>query len=1147
MKKSIYITAAPVGAVPKYLDPLEPKFIPSALMDHLVDEQERQKMQEQLKRNGWEAVGPGGIALQAGYDTSVADKALTSISPEKSLLAMQALEKAGWKKDGSSWASSQAEGVGRVTPIIKSSFLDRLKSKTLIRQIVLQLTTYGWLVNEDGDIVWTRERVHSYLPPDVVTQIQAADSGLLTMLICNGWEHMGAGLWQSGKAYSPYLPITANSIIEETLRCFHEGAAIVHLHTRATDDAQSIVIPGLGAPVRIGAQRNHIVLDQYDEIVPKVVGLEPSGILNLSTSARGDRAAASDPLRRAHLKHYGACQVVPDIASLSPGAVVFQGGGGYDNTHNFLCEQLAHFKLTGVRPEIEVFNHAVVNNAIGGYKRALKTVGEPVLFMLVAGVDQYWRDPITGDTEDDSLIAVAARKQIGKLLQESENVLESEQAAVKIAVEQLSPTVQKLRQHFPSSKISLLFPGTMHAILVDVAIALDLDGIRVGLEDALNVYDDRAPGGIRRALGTSEQVRMVRTELERRGFDVIPAESLRNELGVSRPDVALFHSVMSALEPWLECASDVDHLPSAAAILKALSSLMPRYERIEDDLALELARQLASCSTSTDPDTLAGVIRDCAHARGVPISFSMEERERYADHEHLLFKEIYVPQALNFARELVMQRNISCPALDAALDRYAQLGVTVTHPAATYRIDDGRFKSKAMRFFEYVAAIPCRYNADRTNVTNVHLRGDDRYSATMALLYHAIYELTLQAREHSVAARRGADVAWCLHTSVRRSRTSPEKGLCEQSMLDAAQVQPYIDAGVDWVLLPSTVTTHHALGLKSLHALASAFCRYMTDVVCNVSSRKVRGMEGGGDIRLLSMAHAGVQRDGRAQLEASLLRDRFVLNTDHRQHVANHASKLIYGRLLLPRLVASPDALLYTDDQLVARDAEGFPLYRDGSRAVRVGPAAIKHLSFLRFLSHSSGISTLQQLDNLTRIDAQKLGFSADEVREIFDRALAVSFSSASDVRIDQPGTSVIDITAFNDVRSLAGTTTPDYLLSPGDQIERLRQTLLHSRAGEANDYTYAQAVPNWYLGPYGKNLVRLSNVFLLDDPRQLHDGHSIRRYLDCSPVWLHQWLSEIHDAQAQDGAAELLRRLRESIVLACTSYVSDRSSIALL
>ncbi|WP_047236887.1 3-keto-5-aminohexanoate cleavage protein [Chromobacterium subtsugae] len=526
MSKAFYITAAPVGAVPKYLDPQEPKFIPGLLLDNLVPNDALPEALQLLKREGWESVAAGGWLLQDGYEQAASREDICALSATQQAQSIKALLAAGWRLDNGVWRP-QPSGHAASARRLPRALFDLLPSQALVRQLVQQLTTHGWECDERGDLVWTHPRLSSYLPPEMAAEIEAQSSEAASRFLACGWHASEAGMWQPGKARSPHLPITAERIVAESLHCGREGAAVIHLHTRDLADQAKLTIPGLGAPISAGQQRNQIVLDQYENIVPALRLSAPSVLLNLSTSARGDRAASQSALRRAHLKHY-AGYAAPEIASLSPGPVVFQTGGGYDNPNGFLQAQLEHFQHAGVRPEIEVFNHIITENAVTLYRQPLLASGAPVLFMLVAGVDQHRRDPVSGEMDDDSLIDTASRKQIQAFLQQQDTV-----AAAKLAAECLRPTVKQLRQHFRDCRISLLLPGALHAILVDVAVALDLDGIRVGLEDGLNLIDPQAPGGIRKAR-SAEQVKALREELERRGHHVMSAEEVRRDLAMPR-------------------------------------------------------------------------------------------------------------------------------------------------------------------------------------------------------------------------------------------------------------------------------------------------------------------------------------------------------------------------------------------------------------------------------------------------------------------------------------------------------------------------------------------------------------------------------------------------------------------------------------
>ncbi len=539
MKSSMYITAAPVGAVPKYIDPLEPTFISSLILDYLISDHEKQSIFEILKQENWTFTNAGGIALQFGYRENFTYEACDSLTASEQELAVAALDRAGWLNHGDGWINpATCHIAGPQTFRVKRDLLNLLPSQKLIRKLVLQLTTYGWQATQNGDLLWPYPRVHSYLPPEIVTEIKLLSPTVFETLLNIGWKYQPSGYWHPGKACSPHMPISPTKIIEECHLSFREGAAIVHLHTRDTSDQRSETLPGLGASLSSSQQANHIDLAQFDLIVPAILEQDPDGIINLSTSVRGNKAAFDSPLRRAHLKPYGVSKLVPDIASFSPGPVLFQSGGGYENPPDFIDAQLAHFKAHHILPEVEVFNLTILNNALTTYKEALEELGTSVLFMLVAGIDQHKRVAESEEMVDDSLIPPALRQRISDLLQADDTA--SQALAAELATECLLPITQRIRQCCPASMISMLLPGNMHAILTAVALALDLDGIRVGLEDSLTVFDELVPGRIRKASGTSEQVRAVRLALEAQGISVITPEHLRDRLNLPREGAQLF-------------------------------------------------------------------------------------------------------------------------------------------------------------------------------------------------------------------------------------------------------------------------------------------------------------------------------------------------------------------------------------------------------------------------------------------------------------------------------------------------------------------------------------------------------------------------------------------------------------------------------
>ncbi len=80
MKSAMYITAAPVGAVPKYIDPLEPTFIPSLILDYFISQCKKQSVLEMLNRENWKFTNPGGIALQFGYKKFFTHEAFNTLT-----------------------------------------------------------------------------------------------------------------------------------------------------------------------------------------------------------------------------------------------------------------------------------------------------------------------------------------------------------------------------------------------------------------------------------------------------------------------------------------------------------------------------------------------------------------------------------------------------------------------------------------------------------------------------------------------------------------------------------------------------------------------------------------------------------------------------------------------------------------------------------------------------------------------------------------------------------------------------------------------------------------------------------------------------------------------------------------------------------
>lgn len=155
------------------------------------------------------------------------------------------------------------------------------------------------------------------------------------------------------KKDTPAVPVTPSEQIESTHEAFDAGASLVHIHVRAEDESPSSD-PELYAQVQQGV-RKHC----------------PGMIVQFSTGGRGrDQTARGSML---HLR--------PDMASLATGSVNFPTNI-YENPPDFV-EGLARSMIEyGIKPEIEVFDLAMLYNAANLVKKGLLKGPPHVQFVL---------------------------------------------------------------------------------------------------------------------------------------------------------------------------------------------------------------------------------------------------------------------------------------------------------------------------------------------------------------------------------------------------------------------------------------------------------------------------------------------------------------------------------------------------------------------------------------------------------------------------------------------------------------------------------------------------------------------------------------------------------------------------------------------
>jgi 3-keto-5-aminohexanoate cleavage enzyme len=155
------------------------------------------------------------------------------------------------------------------------------------------------------------------------------------------------------KKDSAAIPVTPDEQVESTHEAFEAGASLVHVHVRNPDESPSSD-PELYGRVQQGV-RKHC----------------PGMIVQFSTGGRGREQSERGAML--HLK--------PDMASLATGSVNFPNRV-YDNPPDFI-EGLAKTMLDyDIKPEVEVFDLAMLYNAANLVKRGLLKDPPHVQFVL---------------------------------------------------------------------------------------------------------------------------------------------------------------------------------------------------------------------------------------------------------------------------------------------------------------------------------------------------------------------------------------------------------------------------------------------------------------------------------------------------------------------------------------------------------------------------------------------------------------------------------------------------------------------------------------------------------------------------------------------------------------------------------------------
>ena len=157
------------------------------------------------------------------------------------------------------------------------------------------------------------------------------------------------------KTLNPHLPVSPEEIAADVRRCADAGAALFHVHARDSE------------------HRPTLDLSVYKENARKIKEAAPEVIVQLSTGGRAgkDWEARANPIR-----------LLPEMGSFTTGSNNLPGIV-YENSPQFIDYLARVFQETGVKPEIEVFEAGMINNALFLQKKGF--IQPPLHFDFVLG------------------------------------------------------------------------------------------------------------------------------------------------------------------------------------------------------------------------------------------------------------------------------------------------------------------------------------------------------------------------------------------------------------------------------------------------------------------------------------------------------------------------------------------------------------------------------------------------------------------------------------------------------------------------------------------------------------------------------------------------------------------------------------------
>ena len=185
---------------------------------------------------------------------------------------------------------------------------------------------------------------------------------------------------ETTRAQTPYLPISAEEIAQEAVKCRAAGAAMVHLHVREPDGKPS-------QDAALFATAIAAIRARCDVLVQVSTG----GAVGMGVAERCGGLTLTGALR-------------PDMATLTTGTVNF-GDDVFHNPRPVVLDIARRIRACGARPEIECFDAGMMDEALYVAKQGLLDL--PAHYDFVLGT------PGALGASDDTLRFLVSRLPAG--------------------------------------------------------------------------------------------------------------------------------------------------------------------------------------------------------------------------------------------------------------------------------------------------------------------------------------------------------------------------------------------------------------------------------------------------------------------------------------------------------------------------------------------------------------------------------------------------------------------------------------------------------------------------------------------------------------------------------------------------------------